>query len=155
MADTPVIYGNRLYTLGYQGIRPEIFTNIALALSWKVLDIRFSPRSRNPGYSKKRLSEALGFQYTHLPALGNVNYKSGGPIEIPDLDTGLARLRRHLHFMPCLLLCVCKNYDTCHRKTVIEAYHAKTGIQSISVDRLVRGEITFDEWAEALEIPVM
>ena len=81
-----------LYTLGYTGWTPQAIRETATTLNAVVCDIRFSPASRHPQWSRKQLSAYLGARYAHLPALGNPNYKNGGPIATANFDTGVERL---------------------------------------------------------------
>ena len=75
-------------------------------------DIRYSPHSRNPAYTQAR--------YRHVPALGNRNYR-GGEIAIVDYPTGLQQIAAVLQDWPAvILLCVCADVQTCHRKGVGE-----------------------------------
>lgn len=80
-----------LYTFGYSGKQPEELLALAEQLDAIVADIRFSPRSRVPHWNSGRLARLLGDRYRHLPALGNRSYKDG-PIEIVDLDAGIAQV---------------------------------------------------------------
>ncbi|MGH3377642.1 MAG: DUF488 family protein [Pseudonocardiaceae bacterium] len=46
-----------------------------------VVDVRLTPVSRKPGFSKRRLSETLaaaGMEYRHAPALGNPKWNRAG-----------------------------------------------------------------------------
>lgn len=79
----------QLYDLGYNEIRSvDLLAATAEILGAIVLDIRFSPRSRDPNWRMPALMNRLQESYTHVAALGNRNYKSG-PIQIVDLDAGL------------------------------------------------------------------
>ncbi len=101
----------------------------------RVVDVRLTPASRRPDFSKKRLSSALeaaGIAYEHRGALGNPHairdvYLSG------DVETGHARFREHLQngasvalneFAESLgeetvaLLCLERDPYRCHRLVV-------------------------------------
>lgn len=106
----------KVYTLGYSGRKPAEIKKIAEKLNAVVFDIRFSPRSRAPQWTKKRLTEVLGITgYMHLKALGNANYKNGGPIEFVDFEAGLQAIEASSR--PVILMCGCKSPNGCHRTT--------------------------------------
>jgi hypothetical protein len=53
--------------------------------------------------------------------LGNVNYGTGGPIELADATTGIRGLVQYLsEGHDLILLCGCAEYESCHRKTVVD-----------------------------------
>lgn len=116
-----------LYTLGYASVNFEQLRQAAQARGALLLDIRFAARARRPEWNKGRLTAAFGDQYQHLQSLGNQNYKSGGAIELVDPDAGLAIVRDLLDNQPVILLCGCKEVDTCHRKVVAELAQAAFG----------------------------
>jgi uncharacterized protein (DUF488 family) len=122
---------NTLYTLGYTGIRPAQLLAKADALGALVLDIRYSPRSRVGQWTGTELNRLLGLRYRHLPELGNVNYKEGGPIEINMPTVGVQQVVSILNTQPAILLCACPDVDTCHRKIVAEMMQAKCGCEVI------------------------
>ena len=77
-----------LYTLGYSGWTPEAIQEEAQARHAMVCDIRYSPRSRHRSWTQGNLQRLFGACYQHVQALGNRNYKSGGPIALADYETG-------------------------------------------------------------------
>ncbi len=108
----------KIYTLGYSGWRPEAVRAQAETLDAVVVDVRWSPRSRNPQWTRKRLTELLGARYRHVKAFGNLNYK-GGPIKLANPEAGLAEIRPILEAgQPVILMCVCKEVERCHRQDV-------------------------------------
>lgn len=109
-----------LYTIGYTGISAQDLKNAAIANDWQIVDIRFTPASRNPVWSRLRLTELMGERYTHLKELGNVNYKNGGPIQLVNPASGAAVIRGYLLVRPVVLMCVCADVETCHRKNAAE-----------------------------------
>lgn len=116
-----------IYTLGYSGIQPEQLRAAAEQHDLVVLDVRFSPRSRRPEWTRKRLQALLGERYVHLPALGNINYKGEGPIQLADPETGIAAAAKVLEGQPVLLLCACRDVQTCHRRDAADLLAAATG----------------------------
>lgn len=115
---------DKLYTYGYSGRTPHDLQTLAGQLQAVVADIRFSPRSRSPGWSGGQLQKLLGDRYRHLPSLGNRHYK-GGPIEFVDLATGVAEVGQLLSRQPVILLCVCADVQRCHRLPAAEAIAAR------------------------------
>lgn len=63
-----------LFTIGYEGLTFENYTNTLIKNDVRVLcDLRANPLSRKPGLSKGALSNLLpnvGIEYIHLPELG-------------------------------------------------------------------------------------
>jgi uncharacterized protein (DUF488 family) len=112
----------RVHTAGYSGRRPEWLLTAVLRLNAVVLDIRLSPHSRIPSWSKGHLAAFLGVdedgipRYRHLPAFGNVNYRTGGPIVLADPDAGIDIVRNESRTP--ILMCGCANFDRCHRRVV-------------------------------------
>lgn len=102
---------NKIYTIGYTGRKPQEIKEIVERLDAILLDIRFAPRSRVPRWAKKNLITLIGEdRYQHLKALGNVNYKSGGPIQFVDFEAGRAAIEAS--DKPVVLMCGCKDYHT-------------------------------------------
>jgi uncharacterized protein (DUF488 family) len=111
----------QVYTFGYSGHTSAQLKQLAEELDAIVFDIRFSPRSRDPQWSGKRLRAALGHRYQHIRELGNENYKSG-PIQLVDfvqlVDFEAGRTLIEDSNKPVILMCVCHNYHDCHRSVV-------------------------------------
>ena len=106
-----------IYGLGYSGRKLDDLVRLADELDALVVDVRFSPRSRNPEWSKKSLTSALGSSYHHLNDFGNRDFKGDG-IDIVNYERGKAWLettRKNI-----ILMCVCKNPTTCHRSTLLK-----------------------------------
>jgi uncharacterized protein (DUF488 family) len=118
---------NTIYTLGYSGIKPDKLLATAEQHNLLVVDVRYSPRSRQPEWTRKRLQELLGERYIHVPAFGNINYKSDGPIQLADPEAGKAVVVERLAQQPVLLLCACKDWHSCHRLAVATVLHEATG----------------------------
>ncbi len=109
-----------IVSLGYTGLKIGSLTRLALSRDLLVVDVRLSPRSRVPVWSQNNLAGVLGKRYVHLPELGNLNFK-GGPIQIKDLKAGVRKLRAALEgHRGAILLCVCEQHATCHRRVVFE-----------------------------------
>ncbi len=86
----------RLYTLGYAGWQLADLFEAVRRRNAVLADIRFSPASRHPQWSRKQLRALLGDRYRHVQELGNVNYKTGGEIVLADYEEGRAIIARLL-----------------------------------------------------------
>lgn len=106
-----------IYTTGYYGHQPEALKALAAALDATVVDIRFMPASRVPGWRKQALQKLLGDRYLWLQAFGNIHYNDGQPIQIADMAAGVKALikQRQRNY---ILLCGCRDAHTCHRSVV-------------------------------------
>jgi uncharacterized protein (DUF488 family) len=121
---------NIIYTIGYGSTPLEqraareqlrVFRGIAM------IDTRYSPRSRFPEWCKAALEKEFAPRYVHIRALGNINYRSGGPIVLADEARGLEQARQLLEQGDILLLCGCYRVDRCHRREVAARLHGQTG----------------------------
>ena len=132
---------HELYDLGYQEHKNFHLLESAIKEIRAVLvDIRFSPRARNPQYNQSFLVKTFGSRYIHLKEFGNKNY-TGGPIEFVDFDKGVIELLNLLEFKPCILMCGCWNRRTCHRYTIAHWLEEKNGIPSIPFTPALATEI--------------
>ena len=128
-----------LHTVGYEGLTlPAFLDLLAQAGVARLVDVRELPLSRRPGFSKTKLSEALGelgIDYVHARPLGNPKpnrerYWAG------DVKGGAAVYRRHLHNgsyptlvalaeglddEPTCLMCFERDHDHCHRAVIVES----------------------------------
>ena len=110
-----------LYTVGYSGWTPEAIQEAAQTHNAVVCDIRYSPASRHPQWSKRQLSQRLGARYQHVQALGNRNYKNGGPVALADYEAGKQAIAKILTTgQAVILMCACKDLAMCHRLTAVE-----------------------------------
>ena len=114
----------RLHTLGYT--EPEAAERIETFLARPrsiLVDIRYKPYSGfNPNWNRNALKARYPRQYVHLPGLGNINNgQKGLPIVLADPERHVSHLASQLkRGVSYLLLCACKHYERCHRKTVYE-----------------------------------
>jgi hypothetical protein len=89
------------------------------------------PNSRNPAWSKKRLSALLGERYVWLRGLGNENYKNGGAVKLHDPEDALPVIKSLIAAGKTpVLMCVCKDFYACHRRYVAELINQKLHIQT-------------------------
>jgi len=126
-----------LYTAGYTGLKPDQLKATAERLGAVVADIRFRPFSRNPAWSKVNAEKVLGARYVWVKGLGNKNYK-GGPIAFDDLESGISLVGTLLETQPVILLCVCPDVETCHRKTAAEKLAEAIGceVKHLTLDEM-------------------
>jgi len=109
-----------IYTLGYSGWSADDVASLLDRLDAVLVDVRMSPRSRNPAFSGRRLAERLGDRYRHVRGLGNTNYR-GGEIVLHDWDGGLKELQALTSGgRAVVLMCACADVNVCHRKVVAE-----------------------------------
>ena len=109
-----------IYTVGYKAWSfYEFKTKVEELGDIPVIDVRYSPYSFNPFWTKKNLKKHFK-SYIHIRNLGNVNYKNGKPIKIYNLDKGCKQLLEKIGDNNCLLLCACEDFDKCHRKVIVE-----------------------------------
>lgn len=127
-----------LYTIGYQGRDIEEFLGIMKSEGIEtVVDIRGTPLSRKPGFSKNKLREHLssvGVGYEHIKELGTPKelmnrVKKVGDIrafkdEFKELFAGrkenLFQLLNLVEQNKICLLCFEKASGECHRTFIIE-----------------------------------
>jgi uncharacterized protein (DUF488 family) len=128
-------------SVGYAGRELAEFGAVLQAHNIRVLvDVRLTPLSRKPGFSKNRLAEYLqtiGITYLHEPLLGNPRDNRaafGDPLTLAD---GRRRYRDRLRAKsritaltelvglaergPVAVLCVEREEDECHRSVIIDA----------------------------------
>jgi hypothetical protein len=114
-----------LETIGYT--EPDAAQRIAAFLAQPrtgLVDIRYSPYCR---WDKQWNTQALlakygSTKYIHLKCFGNINYnRPGQPISLAHPGERLnSMVNALLHGSSLMLLCACKDYERCHRKTVYD-----------------------------------
>lgn len=145
----PVIDMSTLATVGYQGRSPddllELLSDAGVTM---VIDVRLTPVSRKPGYSKRSLGGALaeaGIGYRHLPELGNPKdnrdaFRRGeresrerflARLATPEAEHALAEVRALMRRGENVaLLCFEQDAATCHRRLVSdELAHTHPGVR--------------------------
>ncbi|BDZ45206.1 DUF488 domain-containing protein [Naasia aerilata] len=112
-----------------------------------LVDVRLTPLSRKPGFSKRAWADILrehGIGYLHLPALGNPKDNRAGFADAPETPAGREardRYRALLRTEPAsaalgeiaalaaeqrvALLCFEQSEDHCHRAEVLRAVRAR------------------------------
>ncbi|RYX83947.1 DUF488 family protein [bacterium] len=110
----------QVFTCGYGNKPVRSLILAARQLDAMVIDIRHSPRSKNPGYDQKDLIQSLDSRYHHLPQLGNTNYGGKGAIQLANPQNGIQRVLEMAHARPLILMCGCGQRDSCHRALVAD-----------------------------------
>lgn len=107
-----------IYTIGYLGRTIEEVQTI-IGDDGLLLDIRISPRSRKPGFSKKQLTETFGDRYEWLYELGNESNEAG-IVKLWEQTPGLAIVQEIYNSTQAdiYLMCACRDATTCHRHYV-------------------------------------
>ena len=124
-------------TIGYEGRQLDEF--IAELLDRRVevvFDVRENAISRKPGFSKRRLGEALavaGIEYHHMPSLGNPRsnrdaFRAGEPaardVFLRHLDHGsrkaLDEIAGAARSRTVALMCFERDHATCHRSCIVD-----------------------------------
>ena len=129
-----------LYTMGYNNWTDDDFFELLekLYVIYVIIDIRFSPYSKMPWWTKKSLSNRLLGCYTHMDKLGNKNYKNvNSEIEIVDIESCEKVIQLMNKGFTCILLCACEEYDKCHRKIVAEEIQKRTGCDIKQLEEFV------------------
>lgn len=131
----PDEFGGDLFTYGYgKSGNLRDLRQRSLDLDAFVIDVRYSPSSKNPTWRKDNLRDALGTmadinadpydgmpRYVHLQSCGNKNYKGDGPTELAAPNTCVERLDEALSTeFSIILLCYCPDPHYCHRSEVVD-----------------------------------
>ena len=124
---------NRLYTYGYDSYPiGKVIDHLTSNGVRHVVDVRFKPFSRNPSYRQGPLRSQLtlaGIRYTHMPGLGNRNYK-GGPVDLMDASKIVVLLEMIEKEEGVCILCVCPKPEGCHRRLISDTLQ---GIMELEV----------------------
>jgi uncharacterized protein (DUF488 family) len=110
----------RIYTIGYAGWAPAALRDHVLALGATLVDVRIAPTSKSPQWRKEALAALMGAAYRHLPALGNRNAFTGGPVALNDPERALQPIAALLERGPVGLRCGCADPQRCHRSVAAE-----------------------------------
>jgi hypothetical protein len=92
-----------------------------------LIDVRYRAGSRNPAWNKTAMQRFFGPAYWHCRELGNVNYRSGGPIKLNKPEEVAPRIGEILQSKPVILLCACKETYTCHRHNAAQYLRMELG----------------------------
>lgn len=118
---------NTIYTIGYAGWTPGGVKTRVEALGAVLLDIRYSPYSKRPEWRGDSLKTLLGrARYQHMKTLGNRNYRDG-PIVFDAPEAAIETVTHLLTRQPIVLLCGCRDADTCHRSVAADFLSERSG----------------------------
>jgi len=112
----------RLATFGYSGLLHALALREFLGSDVDiVVDVRLRAWSSNPAFSAAtpRTVEAAGYEYMHLPELGNAEYRTGG-MRIANLEAIETVLDLVAAGQTVALMCACADLATCHRLVLAE-----------------------------------
>lgn len=110
-----------VYTVGYANCTVEQLKAKVDELGARLIDVRFSPFSRDSSYTRWNLQKVFGPSYVWVKDFGNENYK-GGPIKLHAPDSGVFEIEPLLDVQPIVLMCMCRDVERCHRKTVADLF---------------------------------
>jgi len=135
-----------IYTIGFKGLAPEEFVDLLVENKIDLLlDVRFRPRSRIPGFSKTKLSNLLsskGIDYQHEQDLGTPPeilrevwrrggyYAEGFKDYRPHLKTKVRTLKKVAKMISNKRTCLMsyeRDNNRCHRTVVAEKLAELTG----------------------------
>ena len=125
-----------IYTAGYgAGWSPTMLADVLDRHAAILLDIRLKPWSKTPTWQKSALQARLGMsRYLHVPALGNLNYNTGGPIALQASVAGIRIVGEQLERRNVVLLCGCRDLTTCHRKVAAELLREALGAPIVHLE---------------------
>ncbi|MEV5328474.1 DUF488 domain-containing protein [Nonomuraea sp. N2-4H] len=134
--------------LGYEGRDIDAFVRevVEIGLAYLV-DVRLNPISRKPGFSKRRLSEALSecdISYIHMPQLGNPKWNRAGfgvggaelahaiaayaeEINSPEANDAIDDIVTMAQKGLTGVLCFEASQGRCHRQVVLDHVNARLG----------------------------
>jgi len=127
--------GGRIYSLGYEGLTVAgLVERLQQSRVEELVDVRASPQSRKPGFSRKSLAASLvgaGIGYRHEPLLGNAFR------DVEDFAAAMVLMREHLsggepaaavarlvelaEGRRIAVLCLESDQRRCHRQVVLDA----------------------------------
>ena len=106
----------RFFTTGYRGKEVAELPALLDFHQAVLADIRFAPVSRHLEWRRDYLKLLLKNRYRHVSQLGNRNYKTGGAIQIHNLEIGIRLIESWNENV--ILMCACENLENCHRRVV-------------------------------------
>jgi Protein of unknown function, DUF488 len=115
---------SKVYTLGYSNVDAgEKLASWMADPKTLLVDIRYTPDSYLYDWRGGYLQKHYGRRYRWAGEyLGNVNHKmNNSPIKLANEKIGIRGLQQYLdEGYSLVLLCGCRHYEHCHRKTVVD-----------------------------------
>jgi uncharacterized protein (DUF488 family) len=108
----------RFFTAGYLGHTVDELEAARLVGDCQIVDVRIRPLSRLPMWRQPAMIRYFGRNYLWCEDWGSPNFKLGAPLRLLDPDAGwelVKQVRRDV-----ILLCACRDYESCHRKVLSE-----------------------------------
>lgn len=161
-----------IYTLGYEALTPRRVGSICTALDAVLLDCRFKPVSRIPGFGARQLEalmtlapgEAGKLDNPDQPRYLRMGHLLGGRGHVT--PAGIKALKRFAQDEAnCVLLCKEEHPIDCHRHRDITGPHYPGALHiwrdrlffSSDLSRVERGELTMEQlpsgtWADWLQV---
>jgi uncharacterized protein (DUF488 family) len=122
-----------IYTIGYQRLTPERLEEIVRGLDATLLDCRFVPMSRKPGFSGKALRARLGERYVAAGEdLGGRGHTT---------DEGIRMLREGSRDRNVMLLCMEEAPGECHRHFTICGPHFPAAVHIYQDELITAAEL--------------
>ncbi len=106
----------KFFTTGYTGKEVGQLSALLDVHGAVLADIRFAPVSRHLEWRRDYLKLLLKNRYRHVSQLGNRNYKTGGAIQIHNLEIGIRLIESWNENV--ILMCACEELENCHRRVV-------------------------------------
>ncbi len=120
-----------VYTAGYSAWEPEQLFSVARSLEAVIVDVRLSPRSRDPRWRLSKLAAMGGDDYLWVPELGNTNYREeDAPVRLSNVEDGVEKVRAVVEKgRSPVLLCACRRHVGCHRTDAAAAVAEALGMK--------------------------
>ncbi len=106
----------RIYTTGYTDRDIALLPALLTSLDAILIDIRFTPISKQLQWQKDYLRLLLKDKYLHVSYLGNRSSKESGKQSIQNISLGIkiiTELKKNL-----LIMCECERIEACHRQEI-------------------------------------
>lgn len=116
----------RYYTAGYLGHTIEELEAERKERNALVVDIRIRPLSRVPMWRQKAMMRFFGADYLWCEPWGSPTFKQGPPHHLADPEAGWEIVKPLTRDV--ILLCACRDYETCHRHVLADWLRAEHGI---------------------------
>lgn len=155
----------KLYPFGYSNLNAQQTLDALMTSDpdmW-IVDIRLQAWSHHEEWRGAALRQQWKGRYVHVYQLGNLNYANNKPIELRDEQGGMMRLENILKHRSVVLMCACKDADTCHRSIVVDLVRASMPDVEIVLDELqqeqrdvvvaVSQDFGLDRWVDEGQLP--